>query len=60
MEKNTIEKALNNCSEELGITLKAKQREALKCFCSGEDVFVILPTGYGKSTLLIMQGDDVS
>ena len=29
--------------------LKDKQKEAIKAFASGKDVFVSLPTGYGKS-----------
>lgn len=31
--------------------LKAKQQEALKTFLSGKDMFVCLPTGYGKSII---------
>ena len=29
--------------------LKTKQREAVEAFMKGNDVFVALPTGYGKS-----------
>ena len=29
--------------------LKAKQREAITRFVGGEDVFICLPTGFGKS-----------
>ena len=29
--------------------LKDKRKEAIKAFASGKDVFVSLPTGYGKS-----------
>lgn len=31
--------------------LKAKQQEALVAFVSGKDMFVALPTGYGKSII---------
>ena len=30
-------------------SLKDKQKEAIVTFVSGKDVFVALPTGYGKS-----------
>ena len=35
----------------IGITLKPKQLEAIQAFCSGKDVFISLPTGYGKSMI---------
>ena len=35
----------------VGITLKPKQLEALQAFCNGRDVFISLPTGYGKSMI---------
>ena len=35
----------------LGINLKEKQLEAIQMFFSGKDVFVSLPTGYGKSVI---------
>ena len=45
-----IEVALEACSGALGVSrLKAKQREAISSFVKGRDVFVCLPTGYGKS-----------
>ena len=31
--------------------LKTKQREAVEAFIKGNDVFVALPTGYGKSII---------
>ena len=31
--------------------LKPKQLEAVKSFVSGQDTFVALPTGYGKSVI---------
>ena len=33
------------------LSLKPKQVEALQNFTSGHDVFVALPTGYGKSVI---------
>ena len=30
--------------------LKDKQKEAIKAFASGKDIFVSLPTGYGTTT----------
>ena len=35
----------------LKITIKEKQKEAIHAFLSGRDVFVSLPTGYGKSLI---------
>jgi len=31
--------------------VKPKQREALMSYISGNDTFVVLPTGYGKSII---------
>ena len=33
----------------LGYNLKDKQRKVILSFVKGEDVFVVLPTGFGKS-----------
>ena len=45
-----FEAALKAAAARLGVAeLKDKQREAIKSFVSGKDVFVALPTGYGKS-----------
>ena len=43
------EDAVQLAADKLDITLKDKQREAILAFLSGRDVFVALPTGYGKS-----------
>ena len=44
------EKAIDSACSTVGIaSLKAKQREAITRFVGGEDVFVCLPTGFGKS-----------
>lgn len=32
-----------------GMVLKSEQREAIRCVYAGENVFVFLPTGFGKS-----------
>ena len=41
---------LDSAASKLGISsLKGKQREAITSFVDGHDVFVSLPTGYGKS-----------
>ena len=45
-----IDKALDAASRRMGYErLFTKQREAVEAFMSGRDVFVCLPTGYGKS-----------
>ena len=46
-----VEKAIEEASKQIGIRLKEKQFEAIKQFCWGNDVFVSLPTGYGKSLI---------
>ncbi len=43
--------ALDDAAFKLKINLKDKQVEAIQCFLSGKDVFVSLPTGYGKSII---------
>ena len=44
------EKAIDSVCSTVGIaSLKAKQREAITRFVGGEDVFIYLPTGFGKS-----------
>ena len=52
---STVEEYQKGCiykaQEELGIQLKDKQLEAVYRFCCGNDVFVSLPTGYGKSVV---------
>jgi len=52
---STLEECRKGCiykaQEELGIQPKDKQLEAVYHFCCGNDVFVSLPTGYGKSVV---------
>jgi len=43
--------AILEVAESVGMTLKEKQLSALISFCEGNDVFVTLPTGYGKSMI---------
>ena len=42
---------IEEVSKDIGIRSKDKQLESLQHFCSGKDVFVSLPTGYGKSII---------
>ena len=42
--------AIEYAIRHLGLqALKPKQLEAIDCYVSGNDTFVVLPTGYGKS-----------
>ena len=43
-----VEQAIRNCFQ---IELKQEQTDAISSFLSGRDVFVALPTGYGKSLI---------
>lgn len=48
----TVQEAISHSMEVMAITsLKAKQHEAILSFLKGKDVFVSLPTGYGKSII---------
>ena len=38
----------------LGFTVKKKQEKAISAFAQGNDVFVALPTGFGKSLSCIL------
>ena len=47
-----FQQALDEVLKETGyMQLKSKQQEAIEAFVSGKDVFVSLPTGYGKSVI---------
>ena len=47
-----LSKALEEAVNDLGYDeLWPKQSEAIEAFVSGKDVFVSLPTGYGKSII---------
>ena len=46
----SLQEYINDAATSLGITaLKTEQQEAIRQFVLGRDVFVSLPTGYGKS-----------
>ena len=50
MEKSVILEAAQNAAKKLGYPiLNKKQKEVILTFLSGNDVFAVLPTGYGKS-----------
>ena len=46
-----LQEAIHQASSDIGLSLKQKQLEAVVKFCSGNDVFVSLPTGDGKSII---------
>ena len=48
MSDSVLEMAVRSCGLK---ELKPKQREALLAFIDHRDVFVALPTGYGKSII---------
>ena len=49
--KEAVEAAILSSCATIGVlaNLKDKQKEAIMSFVQGNDVLVILPTGYGKS-----------
>ena len=53
-------RALMEATKEIGIkALKPKQEEAILAFMAGNDTFVSLPTGYGKSLIYGNSAADV-
>ena len=55
MEKGASVKAcVLKVAEKLQIAVKDKQMDAIVSFMLGNDVFVSLPTGYGKSLIYAM------
>jgi superfamily II DNA helicase RecQ len=48
MEINT---ALSSIEAKYGFHFKEKQLSAIKSIVEGNDTFVVLPTGYGKSKI---------
>ena len=52
VEMMEFQQALDETLKDLGFqSLKLKQKEAVEAFVKGRDVFVALPTGYGKSII---------
>ncbi|XP_019852358.1 PREDICTED: ATP-dependent DNA helicase Q-like SIM [Amphimedon queenslandica] len=49
--EDKLEKCVLEAASRFGFSLKEKQLEAIMTFMSGNDVFVSLPTGYGKSLI---------
>ena len=49
--KKAIAKAIDTACLEVKVELKAKQRQSIEAALEGKDVFVTLPTGYGKSMI---------
>ena len=47
--QNMADELIESTAERLGYVLKKERRKVVSSFVSGEDVFGILPTGYGKS-----------
>ena len=53
-ETMTLDKAISAACSTIGLaSLKAKQHEAISNFVGLQDVFISLPTGYGKSLCYI-------
>jgi len=51
----STESLVNDVARQMGISsLKPKQMEAILAFLAGKDVFVALPTGYGKSIIFAL------
>ena len=49
-----LEKAIAKVECNMSIQLKSKQREAIETFVRGSDMFVSLPTGFGKSLCFVL------
>ena len=47
----SLQEVIEDASCQIRLCLKYRQAEAIKSFVSGHDVFVSLPTGYGKSKI---------
>ena len=46
-----IRSAISVAARKMSVTLKEKQLEAVEEYMNGNDTFVSLPTGYGKSLI---------
>ena len=58
MEESRIDALIRTAvlkgAEKFGVVLRKEQFESIYQFCLGKDVFVSLPTGYGKSLIYAM------
>jgi superfamily II DNA helicase RecQ len=52
-EKMEINTSLSSIKAKYGFHFKEKQLSAIKSIVEGNDTFVVLPTGYGKSKIYI-------
>ena len=53
-ETDNFESAVSfalGCLQSSGLVLKPQQKEAVKLVWDGEEVFILLPTGFGKSII---------
>ena len=49
-----LDKAITKASKDTSVVFKDKPLEVVKSFFSGRDVFVFLPTEYGKTLIFVM------
>ena len=50
LESDRIELAVAYAASRIGVpSLNAHQKQAVRAFVNGKDVFISLPTGFGKS-----------
>ena len=54
MDVVNVDEAITQVSKDISVALRDKQHEAIRSFCTGRDVFVSLPTGYGKTLIFAM------
>ena len=55
MESCSLVEAIAQSMQLMGISsIKTKQQEAIKAFMNGKDVFISLPTEYGKSLIYLL------